>query len=427
MDESGSLVLKPALPREIAFYQLLSSSYKSDPIHQLKPFVPLFYGTMKIIAQTTDAGAVVPVPGAQSAPESIVLENLSNDFTHPTIFDVKLGRVLYDEAAPPEKKARMDKAARATTSHETGVRLTAGQTWHHPTESYIVTPKAFGKSITAEQLHQGIARFFPLPGDTILPFESLAPPTPISSVPTFSRNVEAADPSAPASTTDAQAQDAEPTPATAPPTPVSAVAVPERKETGAQEPSPGKVYTQHAVPAADIARLLEILLEHLDKLIQVIENLEARFVGMSLLVVYESDPARLKDALTRFDERQAKSAVQEAAGLPSPPESPSAFSRGSSDDEGDGGNEDRGLKSEMSMENIDGDEDDGVAADARRKRRCPPVVLKMIDFAHTRLAPGEGPDEGVLAGLYTFRILLEGRLEEAKEAADQSPALRSAY
>ena len=356
-----------------------------------------------------------------------MLENLSNDFTHPTIFDVKLGKVLYDEGAPPEKKARMDKTARATTSHETGVRLTAGQTWHHPTESYIVTPKAFGKSINAEQLHQGVARFFPLPDDTLLPFDSLAPPTPTSSVPTFSRNAEAATATALEPAADAQLTVDEPTAAAAaaPPTPISALAAPNTKQASVPDSTSGTVYTGHAIPAADMARLLEILLAHLDELIKVIENLEARFVGMSLLIVYESDPARLENAMARFDERQAKLEIQAAAGLPSPPSSPSAFSRGSSDDEEDEGEEDRGIKSEMSMENIDADEDDGAAADERRKRRCPPVVMKMIDFAHTRLAPGEGPDEGVLAGLYTFRILLEGRLEEAREAANHSPGRQS--
>ena len=83
VDESGSLVLKvrhstslknrhcrtsadgqPALPREIAFYHLLSSSDKSDPIHQLKPFVPLFYGTWGILGQTSGSGVVEPVVGA---------------------------------------------------------------------------------------------------------------------------------------------------------------------------------------------------------------------------------------------------------------------------------------------------------------------------------------------------------------------------
>jgi hypothetical protein len=56
-----------------------------------------------------------------------VLENLSFGFSKPNILDVKLGTVLYDDTAPPDKVARMEKAARNTTSFETGVRLTGFQ------------------------------------------------------------------------------------------------------------------------------------------------------------------------------------------------------------------------------------------------------------------------------------------------------------
>jgi 1D-myo-inositol-tetrakisphosphate 5-kinase/inositol-polyphosphate multikinase len=59
--------------------------------------------------------------------QSIVLENLSHGFLQPNILDIKLGTVLYDETASPEKVERMLKAAKATTSLETGVRLTGFQ------------------------------------------------------------------------------------------------------------------------------------------------------------------------------------------------------------------------------------------------------------------------------------------------------------
>lgn len=57
-------------------------------------------------------------------PHSIVLENLSHKFLKPNVLDIKLGTVLYDVDASEEKRARMLKTAKATTSFETGVRLT---------------------------------------------------------------------------------------------------------------------------------------------------------------------------------------------------------------------------------------------------------------------------------------------------------------
>lgn len=59
--------------------------------------------------------------------QSIVLENLAYPFIKPNILDIKLGTVLYDEYATPEKRQRMENTARVTTSLETGIRLTGFQ------------------------------------------------------------------------------------------------------------------------------------------------------------------------------------------------------------------------------------------------------------------------------------------------------------
>ena len=53
-----------------------------------------------------------------------MLENLSHKFSKPNVLDIKLGTVLYDVNASEEKRVRMEKTARETTSLETGVRLT---------------------------------------------------------------------------------------------------------------------------------------------------------------------------------------------------------------------------------------------------------------------------------------------------------------
>ena len=56
-----------------------------------------------------------------------MLENMTQHLARPNVMDVKLGRVLFDDSAPEDKKARMEKAARDTTSGETGMRLTGCQ------------------------------------------------------------------------------------------------------------------------------------------------------------------------------------------------------------------------------------------------------------------------------------------------------------
>ena len=90
-------------------------------------------------------------------------------------------------------------------------------------------------------------------------------------------------------------------------------------------------------------------------------------VGASLLIIYEGDRTRAEQSLTSFSEEDE-------------------------DDEDDEDKED------------DNDDED----ESNPKRPGPPFVVKLIDFAHTRLAPGEGPDQGVLLGMDTILKLHAG-------------------
>ena len=143
--EDGSLLIKPALAREVSFYQHLNS----DPVFaSLRPHVPKFYGTLRfegnIEGGNPETFREAPKDGKDKCLftwkvgqeiarvfitkiHSIVLENLANRFSKPNILDIKLGTKLYDEEASEEKKARMIKTAAATTSLTTGIRLTGFQ------------------------------------------------------------------------------------------------------------------------------------------------------------------------------------------------------------------------------------------------------------------------------------------------------------
>jgi len=94
-------------------------------------------------------------------------------------------------------------------------------------------------------------------------------------------------------------------------------------------------------------------------------------VGGSLLVVYEADWTRAEEGMTR---------------LAMTPDEEDEDTEEESDSEGEEGN--------------------GPG------RPGPPYMVKLIDFAHTHLAPGEGPDEGVLLGLDTVLRLLDGRISQ---------------
>ena len=166
-------------------------------------------------------------------------------------------------------------------------------------------------------------------------------------------------------------------------------------------------YTNHAFPPHLLLRVLDILEEEISRLISVVETLEMRFIGSSVLVVYEGDETRLAAAITRCDSRPTRpDPIDRDADDPYPIDE---------EDEDD----DKSDLGESSTSSSDNDEDDGVKADERRARRCPPLSLRLIDFAHTMLVEGEGPDEGVLMGLRTLRGLVLGRMKEGREYVEK--------
>ncbi|KAJ7244982.1 hypothetical protein B0H12DRAFT_1128115 [Mycena haematopus] len=294
-----SLLIKAALPVELRFYQTVASAAGPE-IDALRPFIPKFIGTLSLEGELdTDKPSsegsinVKPIEGAKK--ESIVLENLAHPFLKPNILDIKLGTVLYDEAAPPDKVARMIKTAETTTSLKTGMRLTAFQVYNNMTGEAVHTSKAYGKSISAEQLPEGIARFFPI------------------------------------ATADAPAQ---------------------------------------GLPAALLLQILELLREDVQDIRDAFAALEMRMVGASLLILYESDAVRAEEGIQWLlkDEDEDEE---------------------DSDDE-------------------DSDEDDDDPS--KPPKRYTPYDVRLIDFAHTRFTPGQGPDEGVLHGFKTILALLDERI-----------------
>ncbi|KAJ6508472.1 SAICAR synthase-like protein [Mycena sanguinolenta] len=292
-----SLLVKTALPVELKFYQTVASSAEPE-VDALRPFIPKFIGTLSLEGELdTDKPPsegrinVKPVEGAKK--ESIVLENLAHPFLKPNILDIKLGTVLYDQDAPPDKVARMTKTAESTTSLKTGMRLTGFQVYNTMTGEAVHTSKAYGKSISAEQLPEGLARFFPI----------------------------------------------------------------------ASRDAP-----EQGLPAALLVQILELIREDVEDIRDALAALEIRMVGGSLLILYESDAVRAEEGLQWL------------------------------------------LKDEDEDEEDSDDDEDEEDDPSKPPKRYTPYDVRLIDFAHTRFVPGQGPDEGVLLGFKTLLTLLDERI-----------------
>nr|VWP01441.1 NAD-dependent protein deacylase (EC (Regulatory protein SIR2 homolog) [Ganoderma boninense] len=317
--EDGSLLIKPAHPAEVAFYQSVVAEPAFAP---LRPFVPKFYGTLRLEGRVDEAAAAAGDIGSIQVVE-VTTEVRKDEYMRfvfvsprppvasgsqgllPNILDVKLGTVLYGDDASPEKRERMEKAARDTTSFETGVRLTGFR------GKAVNTPKAYGKSIKPADLPEGIARFFPFGG---VPDASQEPAT---------------------------------------------------NGDNAARPATGT-----GLPPDMLLPVLESMREDVAEIRAALAEMDLRMVGGSLLIIYEADLERAREGLKWLEEAP--------------------------DDEDEG---------EEEEEEDDEDEE---------KRVGPPYVVKLIDFAHSKIVPGIGPDEGVLKGVDTVLRLLDGRIEQTK-------------
>lgn len=433
-------------------------------LHQLKGFLPKFLGTLTV--QGTDDG---PLDGAAKQEvealqaedgkpkevnpfslypflqlryfpnimlyttyisQCIVLQDLAYPYTRPSILDIKLGRLTHDETATPEKAERMLARAKSTTSWHTGMRLTGFQTWDPVNTEAVVTPKEYGYSIAADQLIEGMGKFFKT--DWVAKKEL-----------------------------DVMDQDSAEKPAAIASSVFSLI--------------------QRQQYRRNLIRTINSLISTLDKLITLFSVLEIRMIGASILILYEGDPTLLEEAWRLVDDGKARGDGLDDEDILGYEESDG--SDNSEDDhvvvELEGNEEDINRLLASSDSNVgqsltpavreqlrktipdptavwtdsryngfisrsdspalqklkrnrrqsgendndnDNDDDEDEDEDEERipledeeERKPRPFTFRMIDFAHTRLAQGEGPDEGLLTGMKSLRELLYTRKEEIRQ------------
>ncbi len=143
----------------------------------------------------------------------------------------------------------------------------------------------------------------------------------------------------------------------------TAAEITERKPTGT------------GLPSHLLLPILEYLREDIKEIRDALAGIETRMVGGSLLIIYDADWKRVEDGLKWIEEH-------------------------ANEDEDD----------------EDEDDDDDDDDEEKKATAGPPYLVKLIDFAHTKIVPGKGPDQGVLKGIDTFLALLDGRINQVKTA-----------
>ncbi|KAJ5098368.1 hypothetical protein N7532_005369 [Penicillium argentinense] len=393
---SGALIAKPCTKQEVEFYE-------SSALHKaFEEFMPGFLGTLSsadqqqqlAIAAAQESGAVfLPGPadapaapthsdGPASQPEtetstrrphheaeqlwvpsggkkldtglSVVLENVACGFRRPNVLDVKLGARLWADDAPPAKRNKLDAVSNETTSASLGYRIAGMKVWTGESgeadEGSRTNPYA-----TKYEAAEG-AKGEVVEKDGFRRYDKW-----------YGRSFTAEN-------------------------------IKQGFETYLAGAKAGKV---------DRSKLIaERLAKELKNIQAVLESEESRMYSSSVLVVYEGDPDAMEHAL------------EEEKKHPDP--------RNQSDEEEEDV-DDVGFEiSEEALELVDVNLGNGVPQKAinitidPQTTQMPEIVddddeedipkvhdLRVIDFAHAKWTPGEGPDENMLMGIRNLVKIFE--------------------
>ena len=489
-DDSGTLFIKPCTHTEISFYETATAEHP-----ELAGLMPTFHGKLDLLgkvdtdsngkpleeAMSSITASVVAqqqqtTPGAPAhllsrsqtqprtsqpklhksntvandgstsnvtsprkaffgkpldTPLCIVLEDVATHFQRPNILDLKLGTRLWDDDAPPEKRARLDKVASQTTSKSLGFRISGMRVWKGDTDSRGGDDRVIERTgtglVDSERDHNS---------DIDFPDSSSASATAEKVAADGSKDVENATSSsaaAAAAATESATIIHEPDTGytfynklygrtfnadtvtagfrafLCPEIPIRTYAK-SAKRSARAETNPTEANCEDGaknspdIPTASADKsqgplhrartLTSNILADVRHIIHVLEHEETRMFSSSILIVYEGDPDLLEPLLSENDSVATKDdnngasdkgerQTGKADGEPSSPSS----SRSSS------------MSSSLSI------------FTPKPKSHA----VKLIDFAHSSWAPGQGPDEHMLHGVRNVAGVLERLVAELDE------------
>ncbi|KAG9073006.1 hypothetical protein KI688_000787 [Linnemannia hyalina] len=354
MGDDNEIIVKPALPQELKFYE-------ESVLHaELAAWMPTYYGTLTLtrsmpgqpgddqsaptikalngyaLSDMMAASTLDQQDGANAAAASIAetdvvadeaeengvnddecicLENVSLGFKKPCVLDLKMGTQLFDDDASEEKKARLGAVAANTTTLPLGFRMTGFEVYDSEKGDFTKYSKHYGKGLTEDTVLDGFRNYF------------------------------------------------------------AAKLGPER-----------------------MRLIIERFVNDLTDFLATIENQELRMRSSSLLMIYEGDSEAF-DAGVAIEQEKIGAIVARAQ----------AHMEKSAREDNEDEDEDEDEEGEENDEDFeDYDEDDEEDGEVGQKV----TDMRLIDFAHSTWTPGQGPDEGVVKGVKSALALFEKLLQE---------------
>jgi 1D-myo-inositol-tetrakisphosphate 5-kinase/inositol-polyphosphate multikinase len=334
----------------------------------------------------------------------LVLANAAAGLARPSVLDVKLGTRLWAPDAPEPKRARLDAVAAASTSGSLGFRIAGMRVWlGDATDDDEARCRGGGDAVEKEEEEEGKED----PEDDVSRLERVTNTRFFHKM--YGRGFSDA------TVIDGLREFLRPSPFPRPPSPTASSPTKTTTTTSTNGGIGSKGSSgNNLLDARMAAAVAALFAAGVEGALRVLERTELRVFSGSLLFAYESDARAFAARERALAERAAR---DEAAAAAPPPTASSAPTAGGAPLDGSGRGEDEGEE----RDDEDEDEDD----DEEEEEDLTLATVKLIDFAHARFAPGEGPDENVLHGVRSLLRVLEA-LRDELEARAREPSSEAA-